>query len=64
MAHVVLTRVGAGASLARCRGQAATLLGVGLQHKTIDDLEQDLKLEGRQLLANFNKVRSGMDPQP
>jgi len=39
--------------------QAATLLGVGLQHKTIDDLEKDLKLEGRQLLANFNKVVCG-----
>jgi tRNA(Met) C34 N-acetyltransferase TmcA len=36
--------------------QGATLLGIGLQNKTIDDLEKDLKLEGRQLLANFNKV--------
>lgn len=42
--------------------QAATLLGVGLQHKTIDDLEKDLKLEGRQLLANFNKVRHSLNP--
>ena len=36
--------------------QGAMLLGIGLQNKTVDDLEKDLKLEARQLLANFNKV--------
>jgi len=36
--------------------QAAVLLGMGLQHRTIDALEVELKLEGRQLLANFNKT--------
>ena len=36
--------------------QAATLLGIGLQNKSIDDIEKELKLEGRQLLANFNKL--------
>ncbi|KAJ1475385.1 GNAT acetyltransferase 2-domain-containing protein, partial [Baffinella frigidus] len=35
---------------------AAVLLGMGLQHRTIDALEVELKLEGRQLLANFNKT--------
>ncbi|EKX39913.1 hypothetical protein GUITHDRAFT_59665, partial [Guillardia theta CCMP2712] len=36
--------------------QAAILLGIGLQHKAVDDLEKDMKLEARQILANFNKL--------
>ena len=36
--------------------QAACLLGIGLQNKSIDDLTAELNLEARQLLANFNKV--------
>ncbi len=30
--------------------------GSASRNKTVDDLEKDLKLEARQLLANFNKV--------
>ena len=37
------------------------LLGIGLQNKTVDALETDLKLEARQLLANFNKVCQSQD---
>eukprot|EP00288_Rhodomonas_lens_P018617 CAMPEP_0177714732 /NCGR_PEP_ID=MMETSP0484_2-20121128/13609_1 /TAXON_ID=354590 /ORGANISM="Rhodomonas lens, Strain RHODO" /LENGTH=229 /DNA_ID=CAMNT_0019226667 /DNA_START=23 /DNA_END=709 /DNA_ORIENTATION=- len=36
--------------------QAAGLLGVGLQHRSIDSLAAALKLEPRQLLANLNKA--------
>ena len=36
--------------------QAAILVGVGLQRRTVDDLQAELQLDARQLLANFNKV--------
>lgn len=36
--------------------QAAILVGVGLQRRTIDDLQAELQLDSRQLLANFIKV--------
>eukprot|EP00743_Colponemidia_sp_Colp-15_P004675 GILK01005037.1.p1 GENE.GILK01005037.1~~GILK01005037.1.p1 ORF type:complete len:1046 (-),score=256.41 GILK01005037.1:107-3244(-) len=35
--------------------QAAILLGMGLQHKTIDDIQEELSVPGSQLLALFNK---------
>eukprot|EP01135_Chromosphaera_perkinsii_P005386 Nk52_evm67s343 gene=Nk52_evmTU67s343 len=35
--------------------QAATLLSLGLQYKTIDDVEKDMNLHASQLLALFNK---------
>ena len=37
-------------------GQAAILLGLGLQHRTMDDMENDLNLPANQLLALFNKA--------
>lgn len=36
--------------------QSAILLGVGLQKKTVEELEKDLQLPPNQLLAMFNKV--------
>ena len=36
--------------------QAAILVGVGLQRRTVDDLQAELQLDSRQLLANFSKV--------
>lgn len=36
--------------------QAAILCGVGLQKKTIDDLEKELDLPGAQIMALFGKV--------
>jgi N-acetyltransferase 10 len=36
--------------------QAAILIGMGLQHKSIEDLEKELQLPPNQLLALFNKV--------
>jgi len=36
--------------------QAAILLGLGLQHKTLDDLSSELTLPASQLLALFNKA--------
>ncbi|XP_034951913.1 RNA cytidine acetyltransferase [Chelonus insularis] len=36
--------------------RVAILLGIGLQHKTIDDLSQELKLPQSQLLGYFNKM--------
>ena len=36
--------------------QAAILVGVGLQRRSIDDLQSELQLDSRQLLANFCKV--------
>ena len=36
--------------------QAAILVGVGLQRRTVDELQAELQLDSRQLLANFNKV--------
>ena len=36
--------------------QAALLCGIGLQHRTVDDLTKDLKLPGNQVLAMFNKA--------
>jgi N-acetyltransferase 10 len=36
--------------------QAAILVGVGLQRRSIDDLQAELQLDSRQLLANFSKV--------
>ena len=36
--------------------QMALLAGVGLQHKTIDQLESELNLPQSQLLALFNKT--------
>ena len=35
--------------------QAALFCGIGLQHRTVDDLTKDLKLPGNQVLAMFNK---------
>lgn len=35
--------------------QSAILLGMGLQHKTIDDMQVDLNLQANQLLPLFNK---------
>lgn len=36
--------------------QSAILIGLGLEHKTIEDLEKDLSLPPNQLLALFNKI--------
>ena len=36
--------------------QYSTLVGVGLQHKRIEDVAKDLGIEVNQLLANFNKA--------
>lgn len=36
--------------------QAAILLGIGLQRKTVDDLEKELKLASNQILALFIKI--------
>ena len=36
--------------------QMALLAGIGLQHKTIDQLEKELNLPQSQLLALFNKL--------
>lgn len=36
--------------------QSAILLGMGLQHKTVDDLEKDLDLPSSQLLGLFSRV--------
>jgi N-acetyltransferase 10 len=36
--------------------QAALLCGIGLQHRTVDQLTSDLKLPGNQVLAMFNKA--------
>lgn len=35
--------------------QSAILLGMGLQHKKVEDLIQDLNLQANQLLPLFNK---------
>nr|XP_022903005.1 RNA cytidine acetyltransferase isoform X1 [Onthophagus taurus] len=36
--------------------QSAILLGIGLQHKTVDELSKDLELPSSQLLALFNRL--------
>jgi N-acetyltransferase 10 len=36
--------------------QSALLLGVGLQHKTIDDLEKEIEIPASQLLGLFNRL--------
>ncbi|XP_063052784.1 RNA cytidine acetyltransferase [Engraulis encrasicolus] len=36
--------------------QCALLLGLGLQHKTVDDLEKEIELPGSQLLGLFNRL--------
>jgi len=36
--------------------QTALLLGQGLQHKTLDEMEAEMRVEARQLLALFNKA--------
>lgn len=36
--------------------QAAILVGVGLQHKSIDVLQEDLNLQANQLLPMLNKA--------
>lgn len=36
--------------------QAAILLGVGLQHKSVTELEQELEIQSGQILALFNKA--------
>jgi len=36
--------------------QQALLLGLGLQHKVVEDLEKELDLPATQLLGLFNKV--------
>ncbi len=35
--------------------QSALLLGIGLQHKSIEDLQIDLNLQSNQILPQFNK---------
>lgn len=34
----------------------ALLLGVGLQHKRVDDLEKEIELPSSQLMGLFNRV--------
>jgi len=36
--------------------QAALLLGIGLQHKTVDDLAKELELPSQQLMGLFNRA--------
>ncbi|CAH2325808.1 RNA cytidine acetyltransferase [Pelobates cultripes] len=36
--------------------QSALLLGIGLQHKTVDQLEKEIDLPGSQLMGLFNRV--------
>ncbi|XP_062403816.1 RNA cytidine acetyltransferase [Sardina pilchardus] len=36
--------------------QSALLLGIGLQHKSVDDLEKEIELPGSQLLGLFNRL--------
>jgi N-acetyltransferase 10 len=36
--------------------QSAILIGIGLQHKTVEELEKELQLPPNQLLALFNKI--------
>uniref|UniRef100_A0A671P8D7 RNA cytidine acetyltransferase n=1 Tax=Sinocyclocheilus anshuiensis TaxID=1608454 RepID=A0A671P8D7_9TELE len=36
--------------------QCALLLGIGLQHKSIDELEKEIELPGSQLMGLFNRV--------
>ncbi|XP_012671087.1 RNA cytidine acetyltransferase [Clupea harengus] len=36
--------------------QCALLLGIGLQHKSVDDLEKEIELPGSQLLGLFNRL--------
>lgn len=36
----------------------AILLGLGLRHRKVDPLARELGIDGEQLLAMFNKVRS------
>uniref|UniRef100_A0A8B9H9A8 N-acetyltransferase 10 n=1 Tax=Astyanax mexicanus TaxID=7994 RepID=A0A8B9H9A8_ASTMX len=36
--------------------QSALLLGVGLQHKTVDDLEKEIELPSSQLMGLFNRL--------
>lgn len=36
--------------------QSAILLGLGLQHKSVEKLQQDLNLQANQLLPLFNKA--------
>lgn len=36
--------------------QAAILVGLGLQHKQLEDVQQDLDLQSNQVLALFNKI--------
>lgn len=34
----------------------ALLLGIGLQHKSVDELEKEIELPGSQLMGLFNRV--------
>lgn len=34
----------------------ALLLGIGLQHKRVDELEKEIELPGSQLMGLFNRV--------
>lgn len=36
--------------------QQAILLGVGLQHKSIEELQNELNLNSQQILAIFNRI--------
>uniref|UniRef100_A0A8C2D424 RNA cytidine acetyltransferase n=1 Tax=Cyprinus carpio TaxID=7962 RepID=A0A8C2D424_CYPCA len=36
--------------------QCALLLGIGLQHKSVDELEKEIELPGSQLMGLFNRV--------
>jgi N-acetyltransferase 10 len=40
--------------------QAAILIGLGLQHKSVTDLEKELELPSSQILAMFNKIMRKM----
>ncbi len=44
-------------------GQAAILVSLGLQQRSISDCEKDLNLPASQVLALFNKVRSVLPAQ-
>uniref|UniRef100_A0A6A7GF83 RNA cytidine acetyltransferase n=1 Tax=Hirondellea gigas TaxID=1518452 RepID=A0A6A7GF83_9CRUS len=37
-------------------GQCAILLGIGLQHRTVSDLEKELPINSSQILAFFNQI--------
>ncbi|KAH0516674.1 N-acetyltransferase 10 [Microtus ochrogaster] len=42
--------------LALSAAQSALLLGIGLQHKSVDDLEKEIELPSGQLMGLFNRI--------